>query len=148
MRILNFLTTLFMDKHTKKRYSDLAILLGVGIYADGKEKEIEKQYAEKIIKKEVDRKHQTYVKELVDNKLVEYNNKSWLLQKEQLDIVGTILNDDNWTWAEYLVSIIKADGIVTREEDQIIRSLSVLVEQRKMLLNKLKNRKNSLNNLK
>lgn len=134
----NLLINLFMNNQIKKEYKELAKLLAVGIFADGKKLTVEEDYAKDVIKKEVESKHRNYVENLMNDKLIEYNNKKWLLQKEQLEVVEFILNDNNWTYADYLLGVIKSDGLIKGNETHIFNSLNLLVEQRKIIQSQIK----------
>lgn len=117
---------------------NLVRTVAVGIWADSEIKDEEIKEADRIIESVVrHKKDAELVKKLVSDRLNTYAQKNWVYQQERNACLSFIIENKEWSYAEYMVKIFRADKIITSEEDEIAQHLQNLLEAKRYFEAKL-----------
>lgn len=132
--LLNIKSSL-VNKNDMEEINEVVKLLAVSLYYDKKVTEMEEKEAQKIIHSIFDA-DSFFVLQLVNAKIDSYVKEFWCFKKDSDYVLKKIIDEGNWTYAEYMVNIFEADG-VSSDENKVIGLLSQLVNTRKILFREL-----------
>lgn len=118
---------------------DLATLVAVGIWADKKVKEEELTEGESIIEKILDNRNDiAFTEDLITQHLERFHEDSTFFKLKKSELIENIITNANYEFAEYIIAIFKADGVVTIEEKEIVEELSKYLDVKDSLLSLVK----------
>lgn len=118
---------------------DLATLIAVGVWADKKIKEEELVEGESIVESVLHNSNDiAFTEDLITQHLEKFHNDSAFFKQKKSELIESIVTNANYEFAEYIIAIFNADGIVTIEEKEIIEELSKYLEIKKSLLSMAK----------
>ena len=121
---------LFIANEELEMFEKFTKLLAIGVFTDGEISKVELEKSKQIIDKEIDEFEQSYIYTKLLLKLEEYEQASWLYQKDQNNMINYIMKEKNWHYANFLSMIIKTNKQVSNEGQDILESLKPLLERR------------------
>lgn len=124
----------FKDESLQTEIRFLSKVISVGLYLDKKISIKELREAKEIIKKEmVEDWEITWNNILIYIEKYKDDSTKWIFVKNKEDVLNKIISERKYLYAEYLVSILKSDGI-KEEEKYYLEKLKEIIKKHKDLL--------------
>lgn len=124
----------FKDSALQDEIIFLSKVISVGLFLDKKITLKELQEAKDIIKKEIGEDWEiTWKNILIYIEKYKEESTKWMFVKNKEEVLNKIISERKYLYAEYLVSILKSDG-VKEEEKYYLEKLNEIVKKHKELL--------------